>query len=377
MKKIKYYVAALVVIFCFISGHSMAEIIYRNPLMLSVNGKFEYTGAADAQKYQSIIMNSGQHSIYLCNSDKTTYNLKYIKMVPRGIYTGKSFKSNSATFPVYLFETNIPAYKVTPWYTSNLFNGEHMSATMVPTSIYHSETIVWDSKGRPIADANRRAQNFMDASGGVRANNGFYMYRGAEHIDGGEYTLNALPTNTLMEYYCYDDTDAVREVQPVQMVPITVIHKIVSCDPVETGKTIVMPSVSIAAIEAAKNTDNLISTATRTFSLKCDPGVKVFFSVVDLVDQSNTSTTSKLTAASTATGVGYGVSFGTRLMRFGPDVSASVDDNSIDRALIKETSGTNGNIPVSYSLIFGYKANGDAVSEGVANGIIGITYSYQ
>lgn len=376
MKKIKYYVAALV-IFCFMSGHSLAEIIYRTPLTVTSSGLFEYSGAADAQVFQSIIINSGQRSVNICNSDKTTYNLKYIKMIPRGLFTGKSFRTNSATPSVYLFSTSIPAYKVTPWYTSNAFNGEHMSATMVPTSIYHSETIVWDSKGRLMMDSQRKATNQADSTGGVRAYNGYYIYRGEEHIEGGEFTLNALPTNTLLEYYCYDDTDAVREVQPVQMLPILIKHTIASCDPVETGITIPMPSVSIAAIEAAKNTDNLLSTATRTFSLKCDPAVKVYFSVVDLVDQTNTSTTSKLTAASTATGVGYGVMFGTRLMRFGPDVSAKVNDNSIDRALIKETSGTNGNIPVSYSLIFGYKANGDAVSDGVANGIIGITYSYQ
>ncbi|WP_392562434.1 hypothetical protein RHO12_02845 [Orbus sturtevantii] len=375
MKKINYYLTTLLLLSPLVTNANSTQELS------TTNNELNYTGGADAQQYRSIVLSSSQFSLYLCNSDKVEYNLAKIDMIPQIPYSNMTFQSGPSSYNNYLFESTITSYKIVPWYSSTKFNGANMGPTndLVPRSIYKQETTAWDGRGSPIMNDDRKMRNNIAATGGVRVNHGFYIYKGTERVPEGKYTLAPINGNKLMDYNCIDDKGNIQETISIIMKPITSIQTVTSCVPDKKIDKINMDPVALATLEAANSSGGTVGTKSYSFGLKCDPNVAVNFSLVDLLDTSNVSYISKLSNDSTAKGVGYTVSYGSRALRFGPDISSAFPsgDTTVDRILIKRTEVSGANIPVSYSLNFSYAPTGETLSQGTANSTIGITYSYQ
>ncbi|WP_392551473.1 hypothetical protein RHO14_08260 [Orbus wheelerorum] len=382
MKKITYSLAISLLLSSFVASADGPLIIKEdNKIIRSINDTLYYTGAADAQLYQSLVYNSGSNAHYLCNATATdfSYDLGRIEMIPRVTYSNMSFSSGVGWGMLYLFETNIPAYKIAPWYSTSNFNGgENMPSTGIKqASIYYQTTTVWQGN---MPDAQRKMTNNTSTTGGVRVDHGFYIYKGTDRVPAGDEKLYPVPNETLlMDYNCRDTKDHIREINHIIMTPLNTNRVVTSCVPDKKTDIVKMEPISLADLEAAKTSGSTVGTVSQGFSLKCDPNVQVWLSLVDLTDQTNVSYISKLTADSTAKGVGYSVSFSSKKLRFGPDISAAFPsgDTTVDRALIKTTSAYGSSIPLIYSLNFSYAPTGEEISKGTANSLIGITYSYQ
>ncbi|WP_392563997.1 hypothetical protein RHO13_12555 [Orbus wheelerorum] len=380
MKKITYSLAISLLLSSFVARSDEQGIITSTQLINANNSTLYFSGGADAQYYRSTIYNSGTNPIQLCNSPKIDYNLAEIKMVPKIAYSNSTFDKGDGFKTLYLFESSIPAYKIVPWYSTHNFNGQDMPSTgQEIRSIHKYPASAW--KGLK-TNEERKRQNNMDSTGGVRVDNGFYIYKGAERAPDGRSFINPMPSPpNLMDYECYDDKGAIREVIHVTMNEMEIINQVRACVPDTEDDVVKMEPISLADLEAAKSSGSTAGSVSKGFSLKCDPNVRVWFSIVDLTKRGigNTSYIAKLTDDSTAKGVGYSVSYGSKKLRFGPDVSAAFPegDTTVDRALIKTTSAHGSNIPVLYSLNFSYAPTGEEISKGTANSVIGITYSYQ
>lgn len=382
MKKITYSLAISLLLSSFVaSADESLTIKENNKEIHSINDTLYYTGAADAQQYKSLVYNSGSTSHYLCNATDTgfSYDLAKIVMIPRVTYSNMSFSSGVGWGTLYLFETNIPAYKISPWYSTSSFNGgENMPSTGIKqASIFYQQTTVWQGE---MPDAQRKMTNNTPTTGGVRVDHGFYIYKGADRVPTGKEQLFPVPVkNILMDYNCLDKNGKIREINHITMTELNTYRVVTSCVPDKKTDIVKMEPISLADLEAAKTSGSTVGTVSQGFSLKCDPNVQVWLSLVDLTDQTNVSYISKLTADSTAKGVGYSVSFTSKKLRFGPDISAAFPegDTTVDRALIKTTSAYGSSIPLIYSLNFSYAPTGEEISKGTANSLIGITYSYQ
>ncbi|MEY1239949.1 fimbrial protein, partial [Providencia manganoxydans] len=138
-----------------------------------------------------------------------------------------------------------------------------------------------------------------------------------------------------------------------------------------------MEQLPASAIENAASSEN-IGLKQQSFSLQCDPNVNVYASIVDLSDIGNKTSVSKLTADSSASGIGFAVigPSGQRL-QFGPDGSAAnVPDQN--KYFIERSGTMQKNNPINFNLGFSYvRKPEEEFKTGTAKGVIGLTYSYQ
>ncbi|MDL4454799.1 hypothetical protein QRZ34_27615 [Klebsiella michiganensis] len=110
-----------------------------------------------------------------------------------------------------------------------------------------------------------------------------------------------------------------------------------------------------------------------TLSLRCDTGITVAATVSDQTNQGNTSNIISLSAGSTAKGVGIQAFYNgsNTPVNLGPDNSSKGNTNQFS---ITRTT-TQGQI-VTVPLAFKYVRTG-AMEAGSANGLVGVTFSYQ
>jgi len=344
------------------------------------DGILRYSGSADAIQYKSIVLGTGSNAMRICNDPSVTYNLKWIRMQPLIPPSNETFSSGPAHSTVNLFDSRVPAYKIVPWYTTNELNGADMNQTgmsqrSIPTTYAHA----WGNGTFLMYNDQRTAKHNTD-SNGVRVDHGYYIYKGAERVPAGEYQIAPKGGLYLMRYDCFDDNNVIREQAFVKMDELKAIHSVSTCVRDKQFDVINMGVISISDLEAAKTNGVIAGSVNHSFSLKCDPNVSVNLSVVDLLQKGNTTSISSLTSDSTAKGVGYTVSYKSRALKFGPDISSAFkpgEESTVDRVFIKRTDNSGANIPVSYSLTFSYAPTGETISKGTANSLIGITYSYQ
>jgi len=382
MKKTKYCLTVLLLFPMFITN---AEAIpYRDQILhdFKGDGRLEYKGSADAIQYKSIVLGTSSNPIRICNDPSVTYNLKWIRMQPLIPPSNETFSSGPSFSTLNLFDSRVPAYKIVPWYTTNELNGADMNQTgmsqrSIPTTYAHA----WGNGTFLMYNDQRTMKHNTATTGGVRVDHGYYIYKGAERVPAGEYQIAPEGGLYLMRYDCFDDNSVIREQVFVKMAKLTAIHYVSTCVPDKQSDVIKMGAISISVLEAAKTNGVTAGSVTHSFSLKCDPNVSVNLSVVDLLRKGNELTKiSSLTSDSTAKGVGYTVSYNSKVLKFGPDISSAFlpgEESTVDRVFIKKTDNFGANIPVSYSLKFSYAPTGETISKGTANSLIGITYSYQ
>jgi hypothetical protein len=264
---------------------------------------------------------------------------------------------------VYLYDSGVPGLNIVPMIRGDSFNiVPEMSGSGVFNPAAPQPLVLWTGN---MTSADRIANGFW-------VFNMVYLYRGMERIESN--TL--ISQQPLYRYTCYDNNNVAQETVTV-VFPVTSINvSVTGCTPSAKTATINMAGVPVSNIENATSSD-LINTQQQTFSLNCDPNIRLYYSVVDLNDPTNNSNIATLTSDSTAAGVGYTITSpaGTRL-QFGPDGSAIGIPGQIQYYI--GGGATTGNGPVPLQLGFSYvRKPSEAIKTGSAKSLIGITYSYQ
>lgn len=318
------------------------------------------SGPADSMEYGRVFHNSGSQVHRICNSSAANYTLRNIVYEPIAIWTGRTHQATSAHVPIPLFEANVTGLAITPM-GGNTDAGS--PANFSP--LYTEPTTVWT--GVRLND-NRIAN-------GHRVTAGVYVYKNEQRLT--DFTV--VPEQPFYRYLCQDDNGITQEIYTFIFRALTIRGTVTGCTPAESALVVEMDKIAQSTIENA-DPSTLIATQQRTFSLLCDPNINVSVSVVDLTDQTNYTTTAKLTPDSTATGVGFAISgsSGQKLL-FGADGSAAQMPNQ--QKYFIQNSGTaynNRNNPVSLRLGFSYvRKPEEEIKPGSAKAIVGITYSYQ
>lgn len=318
------------------------------------------SGPADKTNYGTVIFASGSQSYPICNNNSVNYTLRNIVYEPIATWTGRTYQASSAHRVIPLFESGVPGFSLTPM-GGNSGDGFPANYSPFPTT----QNTVWTGT---MLNANRIAN-------GHRVTTGVYVYKDEQRMTGNI----VLPEQILYRYLCKDDNGTTQEIYNFLFRSVTINGAVTGCTPAENTMILEMNKIAQSAIENA-DASTLIGTKQRTFSLLCDPNINVSVSFVDLTDQTNYTTTAKLTSDSTATGVGFSVSGGSgQLLRFGADGSAAGTPNQ-QKYFIQTAGASYGdrNNPVSMQLGFSYvRKPEEELKAGSAKAIIGITYSYQ
>lgn len=341
----------------------VAQAVVETTQYVARDASITISGPADAMAYGTNIGFSQATELRVCGSTVTGvyWDLAKITMTSVIPWTGRTYRPSAAFNMQYLYESGVSGFAIVPAYRAYYFNGE-IAGGVGSNYVNPGTKVAWTGK---IADATRRSTGFT----GVNA--GYSLYK-----DVGRFSdSQTIPGGVLYKYDCYDTKGVLQETNYIVMKPLTVIGSVTSCTPDTKATTVTMDNFPITVLANAAN-DTLIGTKSRTFSLKCDPNISLFFSIVDMSDQTNLTTTAKLTPDSTATGVGFAVTStgGTRL-KFGPDGSAAGILNQSSYYLAN--SGTNGGI-MSHTLNFSYvRQPSEVIKAGTAKAIVGIAYSYR
>lgn len=258
-----------------------------------------------------------------------------------------------------LIDSGVAGLKLAPYLNSTLFNADIGNTYIrAPTT----SKVVYNGY---IDDSYRKG------AFGFRVTTGVRVFRGAEGIESGM----VIPRQPMYMYTCYDTAGVARETTTILVDNIPLNINVLSCTPDTKSFTINMDGVPLSNIENASSTTS-INTKRQTFSLKCDTNISVYYSIVDLIDLSNNSTTSTLTADSTATGVGFAITTtdGT-LLNYGVDGSAA---GIQEKKYPLGKTGQSYPYILSHQLGFSYvRKTGEPIKTGTAKSLIGITYSYQ
>lgn len=344
-------------IFYFLFGIAKSWSIPNTDIVTPFPNGIQLYGTRDDKKFpfSRSLASSGDYVRQICNNKSLTYDLSKIIYTPIATFAGYGQAG------LIFRESGAPGLSTVPSLMSQLFNADigpnqYVSMPIEPKVVYRGGM----------------SDDWRKGVYGFRVTTGVRVYRSSGSIENG----SVIPRQPLYMYTCYDMNGVARETSTILLdnVPLTI--NVVGCTPESKSTAISMTGVPVANIENAASS-TLIGTQQQTFSIKCDPSVSIYYSVVDLNDPTNISTTSTLTPDSTAAGIGYTItsSDGTRL-QFGPDGSAVGIPGQTKYFLGKATE-ENGFL-FSHQLGFSYvRKPGEAVKTGSAKSLIGITYSYQ
>lgn len=191
-------------------------------------------------------------------------------------------------------------------------------------------------------------------------------------IPAGNYTF---PTTTV-GYWALRDANG-QSVPGLSDIPISLSSTTVIANTI--GCTVTSPPAQTATLPLAVKGDfsgvgsSPAQTANFQFSLNCPDGISLFATMSDAMSPASTDNTLKLTADSTARGVGIQIfrDGESTPVSFGPDSPVA---GNINQWYIGESSGQN-----SFVLPFDarYVQTGDSITSGTVNSIATITFSYQ
>ena len=206
-----------------------------------------------------------------------------------------------------------------------------------------------------------------------------HIYKSAEQIQPGTYIV---PKTRAYYVDCYDTVGTLQERHEFYSSQFQISAAVTSCTPAQSSKIINMDSIPISTVENLA-VGSLFGTKQQNFSLNCDPNILVKFSVNDLLNPSNVGGTVASLESGGATGVGYIVSSPNSSYpngyTFSPVGVTTPGSQNLSQYNLTG-GGISGSDPtniVDHTLTFSYIKTAEEVTEGKANAIIGITYSYQ
>lgn len=345
-------------------GSSTAWAIPDTELIHSWGPDIILSGPADSPNnaFGKTIGGSGQRRQVICSNSNITYDLAKIEYSPVAVFTTHVDRAGSPTKPLYLYETGVKGFNYAP-----LIRGDSFTSGITGNGVSNP------APPQPMVVWTGNMANSYRVSPGFWVYTNLSLYRGVDRAE----NVTLIPRQPLLRFTCYDKNNVAQETTTIVVSVIHLYLNMSTCTPDAKAIAVDMGGIPVANIENAASS-TLIGTKKQTFSLKCDPNIQLYYSVVDLNDPTNNTTTSTLTADSTAAGVGYAITSpaGTRL-QFGPDGSAAGIPGQTKYFL--GTAGTDRvNNPFSYQLGFSYVINpSEPLKVGSVKSLIGITYSYQ
>lgn len=347
----------IIALFQINSAFAYPEFSY---YMNSGASSFDISGPADKREYGKVVYNSGSSNYNICTSKEVNYTLSSVVYENLGTWTGRTHQESSAHPVIPLFESGVKGVSLTP------VGGPFYEGFPANYSPLGTETkTVWSGY----------QENAYRTANGFRAQTGVYIYKDEQRIAGA----TVIPQQRMYRYLCKDASGTTQEVYNFDFRPVTMTGTVTGCTPTNSAVVLDMDKVAEGTIKNA-DSSTLINTKKSMFSLQCDPNIDVFISFVDLSDQTNVTETAKLTADSTAKGVGFAVTGPTgKRLRFGPDGSATnVPGQQKYYIQNSGSASASRNNPVSTQFGFSYVRNPDEdVKSGTAKAVIGLTYSYQ
>ncbi|WP_413482087.1 fimbrial protein [Morganella psychrotolerans] len=193
-----------------------------------------------------------------------------------------------------------------------------------------------------------------------------YLVKTNSHLVSGKTQISSKNIATI---YCYSKEGKFVDSGNVAINNIDIIVKAMGCKVLGNTDTSVslgefrtgqFPSVSSTQGNGVSNT-----------TISCDKGVHVAVTVSDQSNKTNTSNIIGLTPDSKAKGVGIQALYNGKVVTLGPD---SASKNNLNQFALINTTESNQIIPLQ--LGFQYIRTGD-MKAGSANGLVGITFSYQ
>ncbi|EKT56051.1 fimbrial protein [Providencia burhodogranariea] len=361
MKSFKNKSLVFILLFSqFPSAYSITE----SSIYVNINDIF-ISGPADRTSYGTVIANSGLWSGKLCNSRELDYTLASISYEPTLKWTGNTYQATPSHPTIYLYDSGISGLSIVPKGGSSSFNAEL-------SPVYPGQDLISLAPQRKIAWKGSKG-NDDRVNNPIPLSSAAYIYKGPDRLVG----QTVIPQQVISRYTCYDPSGVPQEITNVVLKQVIINGSVDTCTPTSKEAFIEMDKIPIGSIENA-DASSLIGTKQSTFSLLCDPNVTVYFSVVDLFDKTNRTQISSLTDESTASGVGFAITYPVgQKLSFGPDGSAA-DIPGQEKKLIRRAGNAAANNPVSVDLGFSYvRKPEETIKAGTAKSMIGITYSYQ
>lgn len=190
-----------------------------------------------------------------------------------------------------------------------------------------------------------------------------------KHLTTGSTTLNP---RVLAKIVCKDANGAVLENSYIRIgTAATMDVRVKGCEVQSSGAEVV--NFNTLNSSDFHNVGSVSAAQDRTIRLKCDQGIHLMATVSDQSNLSNRSNIVSLTGSSTASGLGIQVFYnnGAEPLLLGPDSSGPGTQGQF-----QVVTNTTQNQVINFPLMFRYIRTGD-ISAGTANGLIGVTFSYQ
>lgn len=192
------------------------------------------------------------------------------------------------------------------------------------------------------------------------------LVKTAAHLATG---ITTIPAENVAQIRCYSYTGALRDSAYIRLNAVDINVTALGCEVTSgTSPVVAMGDHSIADFAAVGSTSEEHST---DIFLQCNAGVNVEATLSDQSSPGNTTDTLTLTADSTARGLGIQTLYNGQLLSYGPDNSSKGNLNQFFISSV-DTEGQQVTLPLS----FRYVRTG-AMVEGSANGLVGVTFSYQ
>lgn len=367
MKRLLNLFRFIILLMSLLFSSFSSAVIERSGFVFMKRGKIEINGPADSFGYNYVVEVLGFNDVgVLCSSPDVNYTLGSIR------YRNLMKQISNSTTSYYLYDINYPGLAYAPLYRTAFINrGPMQGSSYDLRPAPPEEQQIW---GGYVENDKRITEGT------------FYMQLGANlfkteaRLPVGE---TPVPSTPIVQFECYGTDGVLYERYTYSTEPAKIVTTLRTCTP--TGGTygvFAMGDVPISTIQNSAIGKSIL-TRSRVFTLNCDPNLRVYLGLSDLVDPSNINTrVSTLTADSTGKGAAFSVALPNPL--YPPEASIMLFSSpgsapSTPNVYLYHVgnTGSDGKGVTSHTLEVSLVRTDEEVKQGTLKSIVGITYSYQ
>lgn len=317
-------------------------------LTLTFSGAISYTGPADDVSVGQQIgpaWSASNKNVYMCNNSSKATAKAYVSAVRPS--TGLTTTISGVNYIIY--DSGTPGIGLVVGVKDS--NATNYSALMTTQNQWY-----------PAPGTNTVPYNGIGGYGKVT------LVKTTGHLQTGTTTLAA---QNIAIVQCYGSDGSATDSAYIKIAQTQITVAATGCT-VQSGanRVIDMGNVSTGSLPSVGSQSPAKSTS---IGLSCDTGIHVAATISDQSNTANTSNIIGLTSGSTAKGIGIQAFYNgsSTPVSLGPDDSSKGNTNQFSIADIS-TQGQSVTVP----LAFRYVRTGD-MTAGTANGLVGVTFSYQ
>lgn len=193
-----------------------------------------------------------------------------------------------------------------------------------------------------------------------------YLVKTNSHLVSGRTRISP---NNIATIYCYSEKGELLDSGNISINYVPIEVKATGCRVLGNTDT----SISLGEFRTGQfpSVNSTKGNGVANTNISCDQGVHVAVTISDQSNKANISNIIGLTPDSKAKGIGIQALYNGKVVTLGPD---STSKNNMNQFELINTTTNNQLIP--FQLGFQYIRTGD-MKAGSANGLVGITFSYQ